>query len=433
MNTSSPHAEAPRLVVSDGRGRIFEVPELLMAGMTLSAPCLPEPEDLIPLPAGSSLYMLPSRKPVGLDPATGEFVTLNEYRGAPVFAAAAFLTPGHVQILRSAYRTQAGAPRLPLFSYTALGWRRGRFYAAGIRLDRDVRHDPARMDRARIERRAGAMLRRYPRNRLVRHLVENCVRRYRCPSAQNFVLGRWECPVAVAAACNARCLGCISGQPAGAGIAPPQDRITFVPTVDEIVEYTVPHLEHAARPMVSFGQGCEGEPLLQEELVREAVREIRRRTRRGILNMNTNGSRPDAIERLCAAGLDSIRVSMNSARAAYYDAFYRPRGYAFSDVARSIQVMRARGKWASLNYLMFPGFTDTRPEQAALHAFVRATRPSMLQARSLNIDPEWYIAELRLASPPHKPLGTRLWLARLRAAFPQLRIGCFNPSAFAAR
>jgi molybdenum cofactor biosynthesis enzyme MoaA len=247
------------------------------------------------------------------------------------------------------------------------------------------------------------------------------------------VLGRWECPVAVDAACNARCLGCISRQPVSSGIAPPQDRIDFVPTVEEIVEYTVPHLERAARPIVSFGQGCEGEPLLQADLIAEAVRAIRRRTRRGILNINTNGSRPEAVERLCDAGLDSIRVSLNSAQPALYEAFYRPRGYGFRDVAASIRAMRSRGKWVSLNYLIFPGFTDTAEEAAALEGFIRRTTPSMLQVRSLNIDPEWYVGELDLAARRGRPLGMRSWLDRLRASFPLLRIGCFNPASFSAR
>ncbi len=75
------------------------------------------------------------------------------------------------------------------------------------------------------------------------------------------LLGRWECPVPSSPACNANCIGCISFQPEEETIISTQDRLRFKPTAEEIVEFTVPHLETAPYPIVSFGQGCEGEPL----------------------------------------------------------------------------------------------------------------------------------------------------------------------------
>ena len=57
-----------------------------------------------------------------------------------------------------------------------------------------------------------------------------------------------------------------------------QDRLTFKPTAEEIVEFTVPHLETAPFPIISFGQGCEGEPLLMWETIRESIIEIRKHT-----------------------------------------------------------------------------------------------------------------------------------------------------------
>jgi molybdenum cofactor biosynthesis enzyme MoaA len=84
--------------------------------------------------------------------------------------------------------------------------------------------------------------------------------------------------------------------------------------VEEIVEFTVPHLETAPYPIISFGQGCEGEPLLMWETIRDAIKEIRKHTSKGSININTNGSNPAAVKILCEAGLNSIRVSTNSAR-----------------------------------------------------------------------------------------------------------------------
>ena len=71
-------------------------------------------------------------------------------------------------------------------------------------------------------------------------------------------------------ACNANCIGCISFQPEEETIVSTQDRLTFKPTAEEIIEFTVPHLETAPYPIVSFGQGCEGEPLLMWKTIREA-------------------------------------------------------------------------------------------------------------------------------------------------------------------
>ena len=144
----------------------------------------------------------------------------------------------------------------------------------------------------------------YPHNRLVKHLMENCCNTYHCPAARNFSLGRWECPVPVSPACNANCIGCISFQPQEETIHSTQDRLTFRPTPEEIVEFTVPHLQTAPFPIISFGQGCEGEPLLMWETIREAIIEIRKHTSKGSININTNGSKPDAVKALCRSGFE---------------------------------------------------------------------------------------------------------------------------------
>ena len=62
--------------------------------------------------------------------------------------------------------------------------------------------------------------------------------------------------------CNANCLGCISFIPETEVFQASHDRLAFKPTAAEVVEYTVPHLESTPYPIVQFGQGCEGEPLV---------------------------------------------------------------------------------------------------------------------------------------------------------------------------
>ena len=73
------------------------------------------------------------------------------------------------------------------------------------------------------------------------------------------------------------------------------ERIRFVPTVDEVLGVALPHLKEAEDPIVSFGQGCEGEPLMQWQLLERSIRELRERTDRGTINLNTNGSFPDRV------------------------------------------------------------------------------------------------------------------------------------------
>jgi MoaA/NifB/PqqE/SkfB family radical SAM enzyme len=259
----------------------------------------------------------------------------------------------------------------------------------------------------------------------LQHLADNCALRYGCANAKNLFYGRWECPVPLAPSCNAACIGCISAQP-DAPISPPQDRLSFVPDVAEVLDIAVPHLNSAPRAMLSFGQGCEGEPLLQGERMGEIVRAIRRNTARGTIHLNTNGSRPEIVEKLCADGLDSIRISLNSAQPQIYARYYRPRSYSFEHVAESIRVAHEYGLFTSINYLTFPGLTDSQQEFEALARLIDCTGLDMIQWRNLNIDPDAYCEAIAL--PVNEPaIGLRALVHRLTIRYPALRHGYVNP------
>ena len=417
----------PSLVVCDDQGNIFETPEYLMTGMSLDQPVLPPEAELVALPNGSDLFRLPGRVALGYDVAKKRIVPVREYEGRQIEAVAAFLAPAYLQLHRAAFQKLPGASVLPLYSYTAVGWRKGEFAVCGARIDADIRQDLDRVNLRVVERNAGRMVKRRAGNRLVMHLVENCVRRYGCPAARNFVMRRWECPIPTSPACNCSCIGCISEQPSDSGVCASQERITFVPSPQEIVEVAVEHLETAPRAVISFGQGCEGEPLLVADVIEQSIREIRRKTDRGVINMNTNGSRPQAVERLCAAGLDSIRVSLNSAQRQYYDLYYRPRGYSFADVVESLRVVRRFERWSSINYFMFPGFTDHPQEIAGLRNLAADVKINMVQTRNLNMDPDWYIDSLGLSEIGRDAIGVFSWIAWARDQFPWIKLGYFNP------
>jgi len=417
----------PSLVFATPDGEILDHPTLDMAGSSCGRLTPPEPADLIPLPPGSELFVLPERLPVGIDPDTGREVVVKEnpFRpGEPARAVAAFMAPAHTAVYSAAYRTLPGAPVLPLFAYTAVGWRGGRFWVTGFRSDPDPRQDASGFDQAVIRRKTRKKIRRFPDNRLIAHLG-HCALGYGCPAARNYFLGRWEAPLPSSPACNAECVGCISLQPAGCCPAS-QERIRFVPTPDELAQVGGPHLRDAPRPVVSFGQGCEGEPLLQAGVIGRAIGLMRRYTDRGTINMNTNGSLPEALAELARAGLDAVRLSLNSAREEYHRRYYRSAAFGLAEIEASAKAMKAAGRFVSLNYFVLPGFTDDPAEFEALCGLVERCRVDLVQLRNLNLDPEHYLRTIgfRSAGPP---LGIRRWLRELRRRFPRLRTGYYNP------
>ncbi|MCL1985023.1 MAG: radical SAM protein [Betaproteobacteria bacterium] len=411
----------PRLVIADSRGRIFDHPELLMLCRRGSQWTLPRPDELIPLPEESELFLLPARRAAGLDPKTGEVDVQEE------LAVAAFAAPAHTITAHPAYVTDNGAPALPLFAYGAVGFSRGRFYVCAKKVDEDRRQVFAGIPRGRLEQRARALMRLYPGNRLIQHLMAKCALRYACPAARNLALGRHEAPLPVSRICNARCVGCISQQEEGSKIcAAPQNRMDFTPTADEVLEIMFHHAREEKHPVFSFGQGCEGEPLTQAALLIEVVRRFRASGGRGTVNVNSNASLPDAVAKLAEAGLDSLRVSMNSAREDCYTLYYRPRGYTLAQVRESIARARAAGVFVSINLLYFPGVSDTEEEIAALADLVQTYKIDFLQLRNLNIDPELYMELLApVALGPSAGFGN--FRKRLRKACPWLGFGYFNP------
>lgn len=412
---------SPYLLYSDGNGNIFEDTTLYAVGREgWDAFPVPE-EDWIVLPDGGNLYELPGRKAIGIDVETGEMRLCEKG-----WAVAAFVPPAHTSLYFAAFESEPDAETLPLFCYTAAGWHDDKFYVTALRIEQDIRQECEGYDDEKIETGAERLIKAYPNNRLVKHLMENCCNTYNCPAARNFAMSRWECPIPISPACNANCIGCISFQPQEETIQSPQDRLTFKPTAEEVVEFTVPHLETAPYPIVSFGQGCEGEPLLMWETMRESIIEMRKHTQKGSINVNTNGSDPKAVKALCEAGLNSIRVSTNSARKHIYEAYYRPNNYTFEDIVESLKVMTSYGGWTSINYFVFPGMTDSVEEYEALRKLIKETGLKMIQWRNFNIDPDWYLGKIGVTDTG-EIMGVRQLMDLLHEEFPDLKFGYFNP------
>ncbi len=415
-------------VVADSNGDIFELAGYAAVGMAGGA-IVPLTRNItIGLPHGSDLMLLPDRIPIlfNLSEKRFEPVRMNpENPDQRIFPVAAFNSPGHMLTYVAAYREEKNADILPLFSYGAVGWMDGAFRSTAIMVDKEKRQDIRFMKREDVLAGIRRMRKIMPDNRL-RKQLETCALKYGCPAGKNFFLGRFEAPLPTSRICNARCLGCISLQTDGK-IPASQDRIEFVPTAQEIAEIALAHITAVEKSVVSFGQGCEGDPLFAANVIAEAIRLIRAQTDRGTINMNTNGSLPDVLNKLIAAGLDSVRISLNSVREPCYNAYFRPKGYTFSDVLESFDTALAQQLFVSVNYLNCPGFTDTPEEVDAVVRFLREYPADMIQWRNLNYDPVRYWKEMNEVARHDRPIGMINVLRRIHKEFPRTRYGYFNP------
>ena len=380
------------------------------------------------LPFGTELMFLSDRVPVAYNISTGELeeIFYNPYEPEEkVFPVAAFNSPGYLLTGTSAYTEAADAALLHLFSYGAVGWSDGHFYSAAMLVDPEPRQDLRQMPVHQVKAGVNAIRKKYPHNRLVVHL-EKCALTYGCPAAKNFFLGRYEAPLPTSTTCNARCMGCISLQETST-ISCCQERISFIPTAVEISEIALFHIGRVTDCVVSFGQGCEGEPLTATSSILPAIQKIRKATADGTININTNAGLTQKLDDLWEAGLDSMRVSINSFQPAAYAAYFRPKGYTFEDVLQSIENALVRQKYVAINYLNCPGFTDSPQEQEALFHFLGKYPIGLIQWRNLNYDPLRYYSVMKGVVPVSEPMGVPILLQKIRERFLKIRFGYFNP------
>jgi hypothetical protein len=372
------------------------------------------------------LMSLPGWTPVAIDPDTGGFVTVPEMRigrrWRRVWAVAAVTPPGFLRLSHPAAIKEAGAAPLPLWSYSAAGaGPGGSAVMSAIRVDRRRRWDAGYYEPARILDGIRRFESLFPDNRIVSQL-SRCATGYFCSTARNLFMGRFEAALPVSRGCNSRCIGCISRKHGDHPCS--QERIGFRPDPGEGIELAAFHMSRAKDPIVSFGQGCEGEPLIEAELVSEIISGTRKATPRGVFHMNTNGSLTEAFLRCADAGLQSVRVSLNSAVGENYRLYFRPVSYTFGDVAATLRAARSRRVFSNINLQVFPGITDTPAETGALVDLCRETGVEFIQLRNLSIDPSIY--------PPAGfgrsggAIGMLKWLGAVKKALPGAGMGCYN-------
>lgn len=422
MTEVSQRGVAIESVVSDAAGRVHPVRGLRALGRSGSEVWELSRSDLIPMPPGTDLFYAVGRIPVGINPQSGDVEEiLPSRRQDQAYPVAAILPAGFTRLLLPAWQTGDG-PDLPLYGYTAVASQDGRLMVAARQTDDARLWNPTRYNSDQMPHMVEELRQRFPGNRIVDQLGR-CAIEYHCLTAQNLFYSRWEAGIPVSPTCNASCIGCISLQESSCCPAP-QSRIEFAPRPEEIAEVGVYHLQNAEDPIISFGQGCEGEPLLRGTDLVEAVFTIRGRTSRGTVNINTNASRPEIVSELSSSGLDSIRVTLLSAREDSYNAYHRPAGYTLSDVRNSISSAGEQKVDVSLNLLVMPGFTDQDSEIRALFNLLDEQPINMVQLRNLNVDPDIFFG--LMGWPKRGGIGISALIDELGRRYPDLQIGSYS-------
>ena len=378
---------------------------------------LPRPEELIPLPPGADLQFLPGRRAVALEPDSGDELTLGD------FAVACRLPAGYTRTLLPAFdKDDEVEDYLPFFGYTAVFAHGDDLVCGAVQTDTNPHWHPDCYHNEDLPTKIEAMHRMFPDNRILKQL-ETCALEYGCYNAQNIFEHRWEGAVTVSPACNAQCRGCISLQPEELPPSP-QERFRFKGQLEEIIELGSYHLT-SPESIFSFGQGCEGEPLLAGDVIADAVKVLSKIEGRGTIHLNSNASLPEKVQKIVDAGLDSLRVSTNSVLSNIYEAYYQPRRYKFEALRESTLIARRAGCHVSLNLLMVPGWIDVEEEVDALVEFVVTCGVNMIQLRTLNIDPDFYANYV--PKPKGKAIGIPAFIDRLKADCPGLTLGNHSP------
>jgi len=365
----------------------------------------------LPLPPGTDVVHLPGRLGIGLDRTR----RAREF-GQGRFGVAAILPLGYLRMSLPAYVDDLGSPALRPRAYAAVGADNNeQLVVAAVALDTEAGAVDGR-SAPDLAARITTSQRDLPMSRVLRQLAR-CAKDYRCRAAANAFLGRHDCALPIAAPRNERPPDVLVLH--DDADASPTEPAAFRPTPEEIADAASRHLEGGGT-VVAFGRACEGEPLLAVRVVEHAIAAIRERTRLGTIHLETNGSSPVALRRLCDAGLDSVAVRLVSARAETYEAIHRPDAFRFADVRASLAHAIAGKLSLALRVPALPGLTD-RPRELDALVGLAGDLPDggSLVLCDLAADPQ---RALGIAPSAEAAIGMDRMLDRLRRDAAHLRI-----------
>ena len=126
---------------SDQEGQVREHPQLKMLGQIGSTWVEPAVGEMIPLPKGASLVLVPGHIPVGMqNEKPAPYRQTSACRQQPL-AVAALLPQGFTRTLLPATITN-NKEDIPLLGYTAVGLKNDKIYVAAVQTDEHRKWHP---------------------------------------------------------------------------------------------------------------------------------------------------------------------------------------------------------------------------------------------------------------------------------------------------
>ena len=178
-------ADTITAVYAAADGTILDAPGLMGMGRTGEENVPLTPEDIIPLPGGADLMLLPDRLAVG-QTAEGEALPIEG------LAVAAILPAGYTRLFLPAYVREEKAERLPLYGYTAVVVCRDKLCCAAVYTDENDKWDPVHYNTRELAKLVKRTKKELKGNRIVEQ-VGGCSLNWHCCTAQNLFYRRWEC------------------------------------------------------------------------------------------------------------------------------------------------------------------------------------------------------------------------------------------------
>ncbi|MDY6820353.1 MAG: radical SAM protein [Deferribacterota bacterium] len=405
------------LVYAAKDGSIIDEPSYYTVATTAEFDFVPPENDYIDIPNTSKIFYIPDSIPLGYNKKRMHIENIKKGN-----SLSAFLPPGYLRLYLPAYKRKEGSKYLPFYAYCHIAAKGDKLVVPAIKIDDDSKWNPANYDfTPNFVNVVKPVLKKFENNKIVNQLSK-CALEYGCTAAKNFFLGQYEAPIPTSNRCNCSCLGCISFS--DRHLVVPHNRLTFTPTAKEIVEVALYHGDNEKDTLVSFGQGCEGDPIMVVDVICKAVKEIKAKNKNITINFNSNCSKPEKIKQLIDAGIDSIRVTLFSADNYLYNVYHKPADYSFEDVLKSLDIMSNSDVFLSLNLLVFPGITDRLEEIKALEKLLDNYRIDLIQWRNLNIDKYLLFDNIKLKKD--EILGLKNLLKRLKRKYKHLQHGYFN-------
>ena len=395
---------------SDRSGRVFVSADYGATALDGRAPAIFE--RAIPLPPDAQLIPLADRAAIGID-RRGQPRPL----GAARWALGAVLGPGYLRThLPACAAAPDSAPLEPLTYAAVAADRAGEIVVGAVAMGAPAQGTVSgRVTDDDLASRITDRLRSEPSNRLLRQLVR-CAREYECQAARNAFLGRGECALP---------LGAPSNDDARSSVAlrrrddrAPTEPTAMLATAADAAAVANAHFR-AGGTSVSFGQACEGDPLLLVRTVAAAAALIARPGGTEIV-LRTNASSAAALARAADAGIDRVVVALASAHGPTYELVHAPSGHRWTDVRASLRDAATRKLALTIELLTLPGLTDREAEARELIALLgELPAGTALLPVDLAADPYALLARL---PKDGDTIGIAALLERLRVEAAHVRL-----------